>query len=129
MTVTDNGGSDGITFLVHIDPPYRHARHYFGWASSPAAAQDAIRRLTTGRSAVRLLKAAYDSGSKFRITRTWHSTTIMGVTRMRQQGNARKYCKECRAADRTAKQDNELLEVLRRSVELAGRRGRCSTRR
>lgn len=59
----DHGGQLGTVYILHIEPPYKHARHYVGWVK--ARDEDAVsRRLRThmqGRGA-RLLKVAIAAG-------------------------------------------------------------------
>lgn len=54
-------------YLLHLDPPYKHARHYVGWASS------LLRRLRhhADGSGARLLQVVKQTGGGWRVARVW----------------------------------------------------------
>ncbi|MBO0885357.1 MAG: hypothetical protein J2P17_34495, partial [Mycobacterium sp.] len=62
----------GTVYLLHFDRPYKHARHYLGWA------RDLETRLTahqTGHGA-RLLEVIQQAGISWTLARTWPGTRI-----------------------------------------------------
>jgi predicted GIY-YIG superfamily endonuclease len=80
----------GTVYLLHLDPPYRHARHYVGWTRDLAARLDAHR---AGQGA-RLMEVVKQAGGTFRLARTWPG----GRDRERAIKNrheAPKLCPEC----------------------------------
>jgi predicted GIY-YIG superfamily endonuclease len=87
----------GTVYLLHFDRPYKHARHYTGWATDLPA------RLAThesGRGA-RLLAVARGAGISWRLARTWPG----GRARERQlkrQGGASRHCPMCGVRPRPA---------------------------
>ncbi|MGH9841982.1 MAG: endonuclease [Blastocatellia bacterium] len=57
----------GTVYLIHLDQPYRHAKHYTGWT------HDLDARLAdhaAGHGA-RLLQVARDAGITWQLARTW----------------------------------------------------------
>lgn len=60
-------GEEGLVYLLHLDPPYRHARHYTGWSERLPGRLEEHR---TGRGA-RLLQVAIAAGGTFHLVRTW----------------------------------------------------------
>jgi predicted GIY-YIG superfamily endonuclease len=54
-------------YLIHFDKPYRHARHYVGYARLVTARLEHHR---AGRGA-RLLAAVNAAGISYKIARTW----------------------------------------------------------
>jgi predicted GIY-YIG superfamily endonuclease len=60
-------GDPGTIYLLHLDPAYRHARHYTGWTRDLAARLEAHR---AGQGA-RLMEVVKAAGGSFRLARTW----------------------------------------------------------
>jgi predicted GIY-YIG superfamily endonuclease len=60
-------GEDGTVYLIHFDTPYKHARHYTGWAA------DLDRRLEAHRAGrgARLMEVIKDADITWRLARTW----------------------------------------------------------
>src|SRR5262245_50756422 len=80
----------GVVYLLHFDRPYRHARHYTGWAS------DLDRRLAEhacGRGA-RLLAVITEAGIGWTVARTWCGTRSFERA-LKRQGGASRRCPLC----------------------------------
>ena len=56
-------------YLLHIDPPYQHAKHYVGW--TPNGVKDRIKLHQRGQGA-RLCEVAVGAGRKLILARVWH---------------------------------------------------------
>jgi predicted GIY-YIG superfamily endonuclease len=81
---------DGTVYLLHLDPPLKHARHYTGWTSDLDQRLEAHR---AGRGA-RLLEVVREAGGTFRLVRTWPgSRTLERAIKNRKE--APKLCPEC----------------------------------
>lgn len=82
----------GTVYLLHFDPPYRHARHYIGWALSPA------RRFEEHRSGngSPLVKAAVQAGCEVRLVRTWDAVDRHFERRLKNQKNSSRFCPLCK---------------------------------
>jgi predicted GIY-YIG superfamily endonuclease len=88
----------GTVYLLHFDRPYRHAKHYTGWAVDLAAR---LARHERGDGA-RLLAVVHAAGIGWQLARTWPG----GRTRERQikrQGGASRYCPLCGVNPRPVK--------------------------
>lgn len=59
-----------MVYLIHFDRPLGHARHYIGYAATPATLERRIAHHKAGTGA-RLLKVAADAGIDFHIARVW----------------------------------------------------------
>jgi predicted GIY-YIG superfamily endonuclease len=57
----------GTVYLIHLDVPYKHARHYTGWTADLDARLQAHR---DGRGA-RLMEVINDAEISWRLARTW----------------------------------------------------------
>jgi predicted GIY-YIG superfamily endonuclease len=94
----------GTVYLLHLDPPYKHARHYLGWAADLAAR---MADHAEGRGA-RLLAVQKAAGGTWHLTRTWTDATRSYERRIKNTGHVPHYCPACQpgrsAARRTARQ-------------------------
>jgi predicted GIY-YIG superfamily endonuclease len=82
--------SAGTVYLLHFDQPYRHARHYVGWALNVK------RRLAeheAGRGA-RLLAVAREAGITWQLARMWPGGRARERQIKRQGGHSRQ-CPLC----------------------------------
>jgi len=80
----------GTVYLLHFDQPYKHARHYVGWASNVK------RRLAeheAGRGA-RLLAVVRAAGIGWQLARLWPGSRARERQIKRQGGHAR-HCPLC----------------------------------
>lgn len=82
--------SDGTVYLLHLDPPVKHARHYTGWTSNLDERLEAHR---AGRGA-RLLEVAVEAGGTFRLVRTWPGSRALERA-IKDIRNAPQLCPEC----------------------------------
>ncbi len=83
-------GTRGTLYLLHFSQPYRHARHYSGFAT------DLDARLAdhqAGRGA-RLLQVAKAAGITWTLARTWPGDRTR-ERRLKNQGGASRRCPEC----------------------------------
>lgn len=89
-TATD--GQPGTIYLVHLHQPYRHARHYLGWAA------DVERRLAEHRAGCGspLLRAASAAGISFDVVRTWPGTRFEERRLHRFKNTPARLCPTCR---------------------------------
>lgn len=89
----------GTVYLLHFDRPYRHARHYTGWAS------DLDARLTehaAGRGA-RLTAVIRQAGIGWTLARTWHGDRAR-ERQIKKTGGASRYCPMCGVRPRRPRQ-------------------------
>ncbi|SMC99103.1 GIY-YIG nuclease family protein [Kibdelosporangium aridum] len=80
----------GTVYLLHFDRPYRHARHYIGWA------KDVTSRLAlhqTGQGA-RLLQVVRAAGITWTLARTWKGTRLR-ERQIKRMGGAARRCPLC----------------------------------
>lgn len=83
-------GGPGVIYLLHLERPYKHAKHYTGWTTDLDAR---LAEHAAGRGA-RLLEVVRAAGIGWTLARTWPGTR----TRERQiknQGGAPRRCPEC----------------------------------
>ena len=88
--MTAAAGQAGTVYLLHFDRPYKHARHYVGWA------RNVKRRLAeheAGQGA-RLLAVVRAAGIGWQLARMWPGGRARERQIKRQGGHARK-CPLC----------------------------------
>lgn len=85
-------------YLLHFDPPYRHAGHYLGFAL------DVERRvrehLRSGPRSSPLVRAALAAGSVVTLARTWEGGDRTLERRLKRWNGHARLCPLCRAQGR-----------------------------
>jgi hypothetical protein len=79
-------------YLIHLDPPYKHARHYCGFA------EDVKKRFTLhiiGRGA-RLTQVAVEAGCELKLAKVWWDEG-RDFERKLKDGSLADHCPLCRA--------------------------------
>jgi hypothetical protein len=90
---------DGTVYLLHLDPPYKHARHYTG-SAAPGRLHARLAAHAAGTGA-RLMEVVKAAGGSFRLARTWPG----GRTRERElkaRHDAPRLCPICTPHPRPA---------------------------
>jgi predicted GIY-YIG superfamily endonuclease len=81
----------GTVYLLHFARPYRHARHYLGYA------EDLERRLARHRAGTgaRLLEVISAAGITWRLVRTWSGSRTL-ERRLKGRHSGVRLCPFCR---------------------------------
>lgn len=98
VSLTPGRGERGTIYLVHLQRPYRHARHYLGWAA------DVERRLAEHRAGrgSPLLRAAAAAGISFDVVRMWPGTRFEERRLHRFKNTPARLCPICRGEPTSA---------------------------
>ena len=108
----------GTVYLIHFDPPFKHAQHYLGWTGDEEGVEARMTRHALGRGAV-LVRHALDAGCSGVVVKTWPGTIW---TERRMKGRSlRPLCPICTPRPREPLTDDEA-----RALEHRKRRGRWS---
>ena len=86
----DRGAVSGL-YLLHFDPPYKHAGHYLGWAKDIDARLGAHMRGTGAR----LVAVAVAAGCRVELVRVWGGWTRKDEARLKKQGSRARLCPIC----------------------------------
>jgi len=78
-------------YLLHLIPPYRHARHYMGWSADVARR---LARHANGQGA-RLLAVALAAGCTWRLVRLWPNASRADERKLKNMMGVR-CCPLCR---------------------------------
>jgi hypothetical protein len=84
-------GVAGTVYLLHFASPYRHARHYIGWARN-LEARLAHHRAGTG---ARLTAAASEAGIPFEVVRLWPGEDRHFERRLHNRKSGPRLCPIC----------------------------------
>jgi len=86
----------GFIYLLHFHKPFKHARHYTGWAKDVDARIGEHFDGSAHPSC--LVKAACAAGIGFDVARIWEGKTRVDERQMKLQGGAARRCPICAAA-------------------------------
>jgi predicted GIY-YIG superfamily endonuclease len=87
----------GTVYLLHFERPYKHARHYLGWASNLDAR---LAEHAAGHGA-RLLAVIRAAGIGWTLARTWPGDRHR-ERQLKRQGGASRCCPLCGVRPRTS---------------------------
>jgi predicted GIY-YIG superfamily endonuclease len=91
----------GCIYLLCFDRPYKHARHYLGFAAA-ATPDERIAEHRAGTGA-RLLAVVAAAGIGWTVARVWKGATRTDERALKNQKNTgAKLCPVCRAAKKAA---------------------------
>lgn len=96
MTATEQAGPIRGLYLLHLEPGYRHARHYLGWSGDIAHRLE--QHQSGGNHASPLIRAALAAGSKVQLVRLWPKADRHLERRLKRQGGLSRHCPVYRAA-------------------------------
>lgn len=83
----------GTVYLIHFDRPFKHAKHYTGWALDLNARLDEHR----AGSGARLLAVIREAGIGWQVSRTWVGVDRHYERALKNQGGASRRCPLCGA--------------------------------
>jgi hypothetical protein len=87
-----------VIYILHIDPPLKHARHYVGWTKDADVSRRVNEHLTqTGGRPSKLIGAALAAGRTVTLAGTLEGDRDF-ERRLKARGSAVKYCPLCRPA-------------------------------
>lgn len=79
-------------YLIHFETPYKHAKHYLGFAT------DIYRRLNKHKSGTgaRLMQVIQQEGIEWQLARVWKDATRNDERKMKNAGGGARYCPICK---------------------------------
>lgn len=85
----------GCVYLIHFDRPYKHAKHYIGFAEFG----NLKKRIEEHRkgSGCNLIKVVNEAGIGWKVVRVWRNVDRNFERRKKNQGGASKCCPECKS--------------------------------
>lgn len=92
----------GTVYLLHLDPPFKHARHYIGFTI--LGLDDRLQRHKTDRGA-KLLRAQLAAGGTWRVAQVWAQVPRSFELVLKRRGGAARCCPICKGVDTAATVD------------------------
>jgi hypothetical protein len=92
----------GTVYLLHFDRPYKHARHYLGWAGN----LDARLAVHGTRHGARLLAVLRAEGIGWQLARTWPGDRNR-ERQLKNMGSSARHCPMCGITPRTTPNRNQ----------------------
>lgn len=97
----------GTVYLIHLDRPLAHARHYIGWAHGGIeAVARRLDRHRVGRGS-RLLAACAKKGIGFDVVKTWSGVDRHFERKLKKRNSTPRICPVCCAAGQTPLRDRK----------------------
>ena len=86
-----------MIYILHIDPPLAHARHYVGWTKDADVSRRVLEHLTQrGRRPSKLIRAALAAGRTVTVAGTLEGDRDF-ERRLKNRNGAASFCPRCRA--------------------------------
>ena len=85
-------GVPGTVYVLHFDPPYRHAGHYVGWTAGEVTDRLAVHLQGRGSP---LVRAAVEAGVDVQLAATYAGTRYL-ERRLKSWHNTGRFCAICR---------------------------------
>lgn len=82
----------GTVYLLHLDPPYQHARHYLGWTEGDP--EDRLVLHLNGKGSP-LVRAQIESGGTVTIARLWEGVDRNFERQLKNGRNVPRLCPIC----------------------------------
>jgi hypothetical protein len=84
-----------LVYLVHLQPAYRHARHYLGFAERSGLPKRLREHATSDHQGARLLRVALAAGGDFELTRLWVGSRKLERQLKQRKATPRLLCPAC----------------------------------
>jgi len=84
-----------LVYLVHLQPAYRHARHYLGFAERSGLPKRLREHATSDHAGARLLRVALAAGGDFELTRLWVGSRKLERQLKQRKATPRLLCPAC----------------------------------
>lgn len=101
--MSDTPDNTGTVYLLHFEPPYKHAKHYMGWTTD---VEVRVERHRNGGGSP-LVKAALAAGCVVTVVRTWPNVTRAFERELKNRKGAPRLCPTCRGEEVSATDPDE----------------------
>lgn len=85
-------------YLLHFDQPYKHARHYIGWAKDGRNLKLRLRHHENGNGA-HLLKVCLDHEITWKLAKVWDDGDRSFERRLKNRHGANRFCPICKGKE------------------------------
>lgn len=101
-----------MVYLIHLDTPLAHARHYIGF--TPGKGKRALnKRMTKHKNGTgsKFLNAVNKAGIGWNVVRTWDEGDRTFERKLKNQKKSSCFCPECIAAKKTVKSNDTISKT------------------
>lgn len=91
----------GYVYVIHFDEPYKHAKHYTGYAENDV--DERIIKHDAGKGA-NLMRVVTEAGIGFKIAKVYYNVDRKFERRLKNRGGASKHCPICIAQAKLIKE-------------------------
>lgn len=100
MEITERQRARVVTvYLLHIYPPFKHAKHYIGFTTQEVTEEKILRRVTEhkrGRkSSSPMLRAALAAGCTLKLAKVWPTADRNFERKLKNRKNSAAFCPCC----------------------------------
>lgn len=106
----------GFIYLLHFSKPFKHARHYTGWAKD--VERRTAEHIEGGCKCNPLVKAASAAGIRIEVARIYPGKTRDQERAMKNQGGASRRCPLCAMERKSKKPSTSIAAEL--AAQVAG---------
>lgn len=82
-------------YLLHITPPFKHARHYIGFTTDDDAKRRTGEHKRGTKKGSPLIRAALAAGCVIKVTKVWPGADRDFERKLKNRKNASKFCPCC----------------------------------
>lgn len=82
----------GCVYLIHFERPFKHARHYVGYADH---LEERLKHHKSGNGA-NLMRIVTEAGIPWEVVRIWEDATRDDERKIKNTGHVPHYCPVCR---------------------------------
>lgn len=82
-------------YVLHFDPPYKHARHYIGFVKDKHRIRERICEHLSGQGSP-LIKAALAAQHQISLAHFWRSAPRTFETRLKRRADTPAWCRSCK---------------------------------
>ncbi len=101
-------------YVLHIDPPFKHARHYIGFTPDPTADRRVSEHLNGLFKGTPLIKAALDAGHSVRLAHQFPGANREFERWLKDRKDVRSWCPCCGVNTRPIPSPGSISDAYRR---------------
>lgn len=83
-----------MVYLIHLDKPFKHARHYIGFVESDEMVLERLAKHQAGTGS-KFLRAVNAAGIGYHIARVWPGYTRTQERELKNQKKSSRFCPIC----------------------------------
>lgn len=82
-------------YILHLDTPLAHAKHYVGYSTSPRTLEARIEHHRAGTAGARFTQVLHERGITFQVARVFEEADAIFERQLKNTKNVARYCPLC----------------------------------